>query len=567
LPTRRERSVQPADFSIAGLIGFFGRQYEKAFEVKNTREIASVFGEQFNPATYGWDAANGFFANLAGESGSLFILSPKGAAATQAYSTAVHANLNIVSARQGEPSFGAWNNNIGVKMRRANGFIATLSAAAAAATVDVDSVAGFKAGDQLVHNGASAAIYKVVSVNANLKQIELDAPLAGAQGDTLAVVGYNLQVFVKHAGGEIAEAEPNLGKTLVTLNESDSSKFISNVFASSSYIGVEKLADINAVVTDSASIVFLTGGNDGAMPSNDYTPYFSLFNGLPIRMCAIAETSNFTVHQAFEAYCRSRGDNPVVIYVGPEGVASKDALIQMGNGLQRMDEVDGVYVHNWLKIADPFSDGATATRVVPNCGHVMGLWIRSIAKNGVHSIPARKNTPLAGVIEPVGYAALDDVDRTSLAEAGVNVIQNVRGAGNSARNFFTLSTSAEFRFANAVIQRNFIKLSCVDALQISENTPNGVDAVENDRIIVINFMRRLWKQGSNGNIREGETFGQYMRDDGTLSTEEDAYEVIADASNNPVAHLQAGNRNIDIFFMFPAPAGSIRIGVGLIYKA
>jgi hypothetical protein len=172
-----------------------------------------------------------------------------------------------------------------------------------------------------------------------------------------------------------------------------------------------------------------------------------------------------------------------------------------------------------------------------------------------------------GVIEPVGFDAKDDLDRTELADAGVNVIQNIHGIGTVLRNLFALSTSPEFRFANAIIQRNFIKVSCVDALQISENTPNNIANVENDRVIIINFMHKLWQQGSNSVVREGETFGQYILENGGLSKESDAYDVIADASNNPVSSLQLGQRNIDVFFMFPAPAGSIRIGVGLIYKA
>jgi hypothetical protein len=148
-----------------------------------------------------------------------------------------------------------------------------------------------------------------------------------------------------------------------------------------------------------------------------------------------------------------------------------------------------------------------------------------------------------------------------------DILQNISGLGVVLRNLFALSTRAEFKFANAILQRNFIKVSCVDALQISENTPNSIDAVQHDRITVVNFMHRLWQQGSNGNVRVGETFGQYQLADGSLSTEADAYEVIGGVTNNPVADMQQGLRNIDVYFMFPAPAGSIKIGVGLIYKA
>jgi hypothetical protein len=195
----------------------------------------------------------------------------------------------------------------------------------------------------------------------------------------------------------------------------------------------------------------------------------------------------------------------------------------------------------------------------------MGQWIHSIGMYGIHCIPARKIILLLGASEVAGYTAISDFDRTDLADAGVNVIQ-LSGRGLITRNFFTPSTAPEFKFANAVIMRNYVKLSVVDSLQESENQPNVIARVREDRMATFQFMHKLWLRGSTGNVPEGETFGQYEKDDGSTSTEDDAYEIIADASNNSVAQLQAGERNIDLYFMFPSPAGSIKIGVGLMYK-
>jgi hypothetical protein len=490
LPTRRDRSVQPADFSIAGIIGFFGRQYEKPYQVQNAAEAQAVFGEQFDAATYGWDALTGFFANLAGERGSIYVLSPKGTSAGQA-STTISSNLLIQAAYQGENAYGAWNNLISVKLTRVNGFAASLTAAATSATVSVDSVAGFKIGDQVILNTTTTTVYTVAAINAATKQLTLSTTLTGAVGNTLSVVAYNLQVFVRSRTGEVVEVEAGLGKTLVTLNQNDPAKFIGTVFKQSSYIKVTESADITSVIADSTTAVYLTGGTNGTLPTTNYANYLPLFNGVPVRMLANPETPNFSVQQEVEAYCKSREDNPIVFYTGPAGVVAKAALIKHGNSLQRMDEVDGVYVHNWLKVADPFSTTDVAVRIVPNCGHLMGQWMRSIARNGVHSSPARKNVPVLGVIEPVGFTAQDDLDRTALADAGVNVIQNIRGVGIVLRNLFALSTSPEYRFANALMQRNFIKMSCVAALQGSENSPNNIGEVEKDRVIIINFMHRL----------------------------------------------------------------------------
>jgi hypothetical protein len=196
----------------------------------------------------------------------------------------------------------------------------------------------------------------------------------------------------------------------------------------------------------------------------------------------------------------------------------------------------------------------------------MGAAIEAIQTLGIHAITARKTRALVGAMDVVGYQALDDYDRTDLAEAGVNVLQNIQGRGIVIRNWFTPSTAPEFKFGNVIAMRNYIKISGVDSLQDSENTPNDIAHVREDKSAMQLFMHRLWLYGSNKNIPEGETFGQYEKSDGTTSSEEEAYEIVADATNNPVASLQAGERNIDIWFMFPAPAGSIKVGVGVIYK-
>jgi hypothetical protein len=80
------------------------------------------------------------------------------------------------------------------------------------------------------------------------------------------------------------------------------------------------------------------------------------------------------------------------------------------------------------------------------------------------------------------------------------------------------------------------------------------------------FLQRLWSSGSTGKVPLGETFGIAQNADGTQTKFEDHVEVIADAVNNPQTNINAGERNIDVYFTYPAPAGSIRIRVGLMFR-
>lgn len=582
LPTKKERSVEPADFSIAGLIGYFDRQYNKAFQLRSDIEGKAIFGEQTNKNAYGWDCLNGFFANLKGASGSVFVLSPVGADAVQASLSlkdgAGEDILTVKASYQGEDEYGTFANRTGIAVEK-GAYFETVISSYASKIFTVASCAGLHVGDivcaHYVGDSTGSDTYTtVVALSESTKTVEVaDAvTMDDVANYVLQGMGFKLKVYRKSLTGIVSQVGATLGEVWCTLNTDDPDHYVAQVFEQSSYVKVQVNTTATAIenkLPATAVLAYLSGGTTGTMPANvaSWKPYFNAFDTLPVRMLALCETANDQVQSALEQYCRNRDDNPIAVLVAQYGLHTKQAMINTGNFFQRSDEVDALIVGNWLGVPNPFSTSPVAPdREIPCVGHMMGEWIYSIEQNGIHSSPARKNCVLAGVNSVIGYTADKDEDRTDLADAGINVIQKMKGKGFILRNAFTPSTAKEFRYVNAVIERNFIKVSCVDSLQDSENTPNTIANVREDRMAVLQFMNKLWRSGSNGSTKEGETFGQYEKDDGSLSTTEDAFEVIADASNNSVATLQAGERNIDIWFMFPAPAGSIKVGCGLIYK-
>ena len=197
----------------------------------------------------------------------------------------------------------------------------------------------------------------------------------------------------------------------------------------------------------------------------------------------------------------------------------------------------------------------------------MGIWCQSISAKGIHFVPATKDMGLVGLVGIVGTVFPVPSDRTDLANAGVNCLEFLPGYGYIIRNMMTPSTAIEFQFANGVMMRNYIKVSVVSGLQTSENTPNSLNRILNDKTAILGFLYNLWNQGSNGNVQPGETYGQIFNADGSTTKPTDHFEVRADAVNNPVSSLNAGNRNYDIFFTYPAPAGSIKIGVGIMLRS
>jgi hypothetical protein len=67
-------------------------------------------------------------------------------------------------------------------------------------------------------------------------------------------------------------------------------------------------------------------------------------------------------------------------------------------------------------------------------------------------------------------------------------------------------------------------------------------------------------------VPPGETFGQGINDDGTPTKWSDHLIVQADAINNPQSKINLGERNVDTWFTYPTPAGSIEIGCGILLR-
>lgn len=590
LPTKKDRTVQAADFAVGGLFGWFGRKYGKAFAFRSEQDAREVLGAQEDPASFGWDAASGFFANLNGNNARLFVASYKGAGAAQAAAqvnnqdTPAEPVLRLKAAYRGEDEFGASGNRTGFTLERGSAFTSAVTAlptgsGATARVVRLESAVGVRAGDVVrLFKTAYEEFHFVTAVDeatGDVTWADADFAGTGAAADySLEVSAVRVRAWRRDLKGVVSEVDPQLGRLWLTFNQNDPDRYVQSVLSQGSWLNAEVLTvtgsptAAQALPAAVASVTYLAGGADGSQPSTAeaWTAVYAMMDDLPVRFLANVETANESHQRALEAYCAARQDNPVALVFGQMAL-DRGGAIAAGQAFQRSNEVDAVFVHNWLEVADPFATSPTAPRrVVPPAGHVMGWALAGLVELGVHAVPARKNRPLRGASGVVGFQALSDQDRTDLGDAGVNVIQSLQGRGLVVRNWFTPSTAPEFRFGNGVVMRNFIKVSAVDSLQESENSPNDIQGVREDRMALLQFLNRLWARGSNGRVREGETFGQYELEDGSLTGREEAFEVVADSTNNPVASLRAGERNVDCWFTYPAPAGSIKVGVGILYR-
>lgn len=592
LPTKKSKIVQASDFAIGGIIGQFERKFDQAFEVQTPEDFKTIFGDHITSTFYGSDAVNGFFDNVSGVDAKLIVVSQVGNTGSAIDAVVADSDvpdgtpedvLTIEAAYQEELEYGISGNRTGYTVTNGDRFLTACKTANSNTDVFVilDSVSGIRVGDIMKFvgtGGGGATVYKVITIiDESTGKVSFSGAFDGAANmeiaDVASVLGFRLRVYRQSLSGIVTEVDEELGKIFCTTESGVTDFFIENVFATSKWVKVTRNTTTPAtpdltLPVDIATVTYLASGADGTAPTTSAHWDFSLalLDDEDVRFIANAESTIETVNKAGETYCQGRTDKPKWLYNIPEN-QSEAQLKQLGQLYQRSDDVLGVIVANWLKIPDPFSTSTIALdRTIPNVGHVMGAWIRTIETLGIHYVPAVLSVPLRGITGIRGDTFKNAVDRTDIAEAGVNVIQDITGSGIIIKNFFTPSTTTEFQFANGILMREFIKVSAVDSLQSSENTPNSLNRIKEDKMAILFFMRRLWDRGNTGNVPIGETFGQSEDVAGTPTDFDDHVEVIADLTNNPQSRIDLGERNIDIYFTYPTPAGSIKIGVGILLR-
>jgi hypothetical protein len=597
LPTKKARTVSASDFLIGGLIAQLERKYLQSFLVHNMNEFVEIFGYNIVSSWYGWDTINLFFQNIVGTDAKLYVKAHVGNTGSAIDAVQALANiadqdvspettLKIKAAYRNIDEYGDHGNRVGYKITNGARFT---SAADGVGTKDdlyaiCDSVAGVKVGDIMkfvATAGGGATVYKkITAVDESLRKVSFSGAFHAsanlADGDVVSVLGFRIQTYEKSINGIVKEVDSDIGKIYCTMAPEVSDYYVDNVFKDNRYVKAESQTHTHTLNTmfpaDVSTITYLASGANGTSPTtNTHWLYgnYSAFNSDPIRFLTNPETTITSVNQYGENYCKSRWDNPKWIYNIPSN-QSKSQLQVIGSSYQRSDDVLGVINGTWLKIADPFSNSVLAQpREIPNVGATMGAWIRTIGLFGIHYIPAIKQIPLYGVIGVVdtAFPNPNDTDRTEVAEYGVNITTYISGYGFVIRNFFTPSMTEEYWFANGILMRDFFKVSGTDSLQASENMPNSFSRIQEDKMAMYTFMRRMWDVGSTGSVPTGETFGISQDAEGNPTTFDDHVEVIADIINNPLTKVNAGERNIDTYFTYPSPAGSIRIRVGLMLRS
>lgn len=410
-------------------------------------------------------------------------------------------------------------------------------------------------------NGTGGVVASVTLVdrNAGTPQSTLQIQ-AGYKGDTdTGAWGNDLTVTVTNNANDATkfDLEVKLSGTSVeiwrALTPSTAVTAINDDANGSEFIkvtnqGATTTAPLNNPALQAATA--LTSGADAAAPavadfqgvSATHTGVYA-FDGYEITHLICPDRHDSTLLISLEAYCASRTTITAILSLAAGTTISGAASAAVA--LQTSISYAALYLGH-ITVIDPIGTISNPIRVVAPDGHIAGVYARTWRTRGVHKAPAGViDGALRGVIA-IDVEVLTDEDVTTLANAGVNAIRNIRGYGRVVMTSRTLSKDTRWRYVNVRNLFNYIKRTLKDGLLWVQQEPN--DAKLRRRVakdVVLPFMLGLHGQGAFGSGRPADVFT-----------------ILCDETNNPDAEIDLGNFHLDLTLYPSKPAESVYISVG-----
>jgi phage tail sheath protein FI len=168
------------------------------------------------------------------------------------------------------------------------------------------------------------------------------------------------------------------------------------------------------------------------------------------------------------------------------------------------------------KVFDPASG---ASKFVPPCGHMAGIWARNDDLRGVHKAPA--NEVVRGAITL--QSRITKAEHDLLNPVGINCIRAFPGRGVRVWGARTLSSDPAWRYLNVRRLFNYLEKSILFGTQWTVFEPNDPQLWARIRRTISAFLVNEW--------RKGALFG---------ATPDEAYFVKCDDETNPAEGIDAG---------------------------
>ena len=241
------------------------------------------------------------------------------------------------------------------------------------------------------------------------------------------------------------------------IRETSKNYFEVKVNNKSSYIEVEdKFSDsvypANMPKSSDTVQYYLSGGDDGlmAVDINDLigskdqgTGMYAMMQTREAFRIWIAESSSEQIGLELDKFAKEYMYAFSVRTI-PEGYSPAEAIIYR-NEVGCFDSSYGALSYGWGWVDDPIGIGDNKPKkLVPLCGHLIGLWAKMNSDNNIATVPAGEEAVIRGVYS-LDYQ-LDENEIGDLNVAGINCIIYLKGVGIVNWGARTLSRDKKWRY-------------------------------------------------------------------------------------------------------------------------
>ncbi len=285
---------------------------------------------------------------------------------------------------------------------------------------------------------------------------------------------------------------------------------------------------VSNVTALDVEILDFAGGTDGdSLTDTDYINALSALDYVDdVTMVGVPGQTSAVMNDAIMSYCDNKELFPILDF--PIATLPEDAKATR----RGMSAFTGCICYPWGRMNDPLTD---TLKTVPTCGHVMGVYARTIENRGVFKAPAGIDAVVRGFIEM--EQQLTESNVSTLNPIGVVCILSKPNAGIVIWGARSLNGSdTTMRYVSDGLLNLNIKRSLYNGTQFAVFEPND---------------KPLWSIVDTS----CRAFLEMLRQQGALKGEaEEAYYVRVDESNNTDETILAGQLNIEIGYAPVKPA-------------
>lgn len=255
----------------------------------------------------------------------------------------------------------------------------------------------------------------------------------------------------------------------------------------------------------------LSGGADGVddIADTDYTGALTKFDVIEdLNLLCIPGQTSTVVNTAVMAYCENRKD-VFAILDAPEA-STVDSVLALRKS---MSCKNAALYFPWIKVSDPLSKTGKL-RSCPPCGHIMGVYARTIAERGVWKAPAGTEAIVRGAIEVTTTLTTGDTD--ILNPAGIVSIMPKTNYGIVIWGARDLHPDSSMKYISDVLLDINIKKSVFNGTQPFVFEPNDSKTWTRIKATIEAFLDGLWRDGALQGDRSAEAY--YVKCDEDLNT-------------------------------------------------